>query len=346
MPVGANPYGSEGTLRFAVIARDRVGRTDRHEVQVVQSAGPGTNAPIPPGLTVTTAALPGATSGVAYAQALTASGGAPPYSWALASGSLPPGLTLALNGQIAGTPTQPGNFTFAVTVSDPAVHTARAVLSIAVAAPQIPDAISSNWSGYVHTGGGPYIGVTGTFNVPQIYPVSNDTDTAEWVGIGGAMPNDPSIIQAGIDEQYVASINTYYVVPWVELFPAPAYRLPIGVNPGDSITVSMQQVSIGQWNWAVKDNTNGQAYGSGASFNGALLSAEWIVEAPSSSGTGNTYTLGNFTPVTFSQLSVNPVAGGLSRWVMVQNGQQVATPSAITPNGFTVGAGGVTPAAP
>jgi hypothetical protein len=347
MAVAANPYGSASTLRFVVVARDGAGRTDRWEVHVIQSATPTTTKPTAPALTVTAAALPGATVGTAYSQTLAASGGAPPYIWALASGALPPGLTLASNGQIAGTPTQAGSFSFGVRVTDSAADAASAVLMLTVAAPNVPIYTSPNWSGYVLAGGGPYTGVTGTFNVPQIYAASNDSDTAEWVGIGGWWPGDNSIIQAGIDEQYVASINTYYVVPWVELFPAPAYRLPILVNPGDSITVGMQQTGIGQWSWAVKDNTNGQSYGTSSSYNGELMSADWVVEAPSSAVSGGTiFTLGNFSPVTFTQLGVNPVAGGLSRVVMVQNGQQVATPSPLTTNGFTVGPGGVTPAAP
>jgi large repetitive protein len=58
--------------------------------------------------------LPDANIGQAYtAPALTASGGTV-SSWSLASGSLPPGLTLASNGTISGTPTQAGRFSFTV----------------------------------------------------------------------------------------------------------------------------------------------------------------------------------------------------------------------------------------
>jgi hypothetical protein len=49
---------------------------------------------------------------------LTASGGTGTYTWALASGSLPAGLTLA-DGAIAGTPTTAGVFPFSVTATDP-----------------------------------------------------------------------------------------------------------------------------------------------------------------------------------------------------------------------------------
>jgi hypothetical protein len=36
----------------------------------------------------------------------------------------------------------------------------------------------------------------------------------------------------------------------------------------------------------------------------------------------------------------------LSRWVMVQDGVEVATPSDLSSNGFTVAYGSVTPVAP
>ena len=64
--------------------------------------------------------------GGAYAQDFFLSGGAAPYTWSVASGSLPPGLALtspyALSGdndsQLSGTPTTAGTFTFTMRLSD------------------------------------------------------------------------------------------------------------------------------------------------------------------------------------------------------------------------------------
>lgn len=53
-----------------------------------------------------------------YSAVLTASGGQPPYRWTIASGTLPPGLTLNSGGALTGTPSQPGNFSFAIQASD------------------------------------------------------------------------------------------------------------------------------------------------------------------------------------------------------------------------------------
>jgi hypothetical protein len=58
----------------------------------------------------------------------------PPFTWALAGGSLAPGLTLFSNGQIFGTPTTTGTFTFTVKVSDASGQTATQAFSQTIAA--------------------------------------------------------------------------------------------------------------------------------------------------------------------------------------------------------------------
>ena len=75
--------------------------------------------PVTP-LALTTSSLPSATVGKSYTAALTASGGTPPYTWTLASGPLPVGLTLSPSGTISGTPTASGDFSFYPQVTDSA----------------------------------------------------------------------------------------------------------------------------------------------------------------------------------------------------------------------------------
>src|SRR6202007_1249394 len=54
-----------------------------------------------------------------YDEVLTASGGKAPYTWSIAAGSLPTGLTLAAStGTITGTPNAAGSFTFTAQVTD------------------------------------------------------------------------------------------------------------------------------------------------------------------------------------------------------------------------------------
>jgi uncharacterized protein (TIGR03437 family) len=77
--------------------------------------------------------LPDTTRAIPYTQPLTASGGAPPYTWSLAGGVAPDGLTLRPNGTLAGTPFKSGTFTFAVRVTDVVGAFALGSFTLAVA---------------------------------------------------------------------------------------------------------------------------------------------------------------------------------------------------------------------
>ena len=64
------------------------------------------------------ATIPSATVGTSYNQAITASGGVSPYTFAITAGGLPPGLALSTDGIISGTPTAAGTYTFSITATD------------------------------------------------------------------------------------------------------------------------------------------------------------------------------------------------------------------------------------
>ena len=76
--------------------------------------------PVPEtGFNILTNGLHVANVNKSYKAILTAGGGSAPYAWTVASGQLPPGLSLdRTSGQITGTPTQAGQFSVTVGVSD------------------------------------------------------------------------------------------------------------------------------------------------------------------------------------------------------------------------------------
>lgn len=76
--------------------------------------------PPPPALPpdITTSSLPQGTVSAAYSAQMNASGGTSPYTWSLASGSLPNGLSLNSNGTITGTPSVAGTSSFSLKVVD------------------------------------------------------------------------------------------------------------------------------------------------------------------------------------------------------------------------------------
>jgi hypothetical protein len=87
--------------------------------------------PTPP-LQVTTSSLLPGTQGVYYTSPLAATGGVPPYSWSLTTGSLPAGLTLSGTGVIAGTPIASGSFPITVQATDTQMNTASAGLTLTI----------------------------------------------------------------------------------------------------------------------------------------------------------------------------------------------------------------------
>lgn len=91
-----------------------------------------------PSLSITTAALPQAQVGSPLSYQLAATGGKPPYMWAVTGGALPSGLSLAAaTGMISGTPTASGTFSFTVTATDAQPATASKTLSTTVSPPPL-----------------------------------------------------------------------------------------------------------------------------------------------------------------------------------------------------------------
>ena len=115
--------------------------TSNFTVQVSDSESPPATASTPLSITIqaplliTTNSLPPGTLNSPYSATLSATGGLPPYTWSVISGTLPNGLTLNTNsGVISGTPASTGTFNFKAQVSDSASppNTAIAQLSITV----------------------------------------------------------------------------------------------------------------------------------------------------------------------------------------------------------------------
>ncbi len=86
-----------------------------------------------PALSITTSNPPAGTAGTDYSEVLAATGGVAPFTWAVAAGALPTGLSLnASSGVISGSPTTSGSFGFTVQVSDSAAQIATAQLAITI----------------------------------------------------------------------------------------------------------------------------------------------------------------------------------------------------------------------
>lgn len=110
-------YGSNFTFSVRV--------TDTVNAAAVASFALTINPDFDPLRVVSNGALTSGLTGVDYAQQLFFAGGTPPVQWSIASGTLPPGLTLnATTGIISGRPRTVGNFTFTARVTDSQAVTA------------------------------------------------------------------------------------------------------------------------------------------------------------------------------------------------------------------------------
>jgi hypothetical protein len=116
---------ASGTFGFIVQVADSAAVTATKSFSVTVS----------PTLSITTTTLPAAVAGVSYSQALAATGGVPPYSWSVALGALPPGITLnSSSGVLSGMPVAAGSFPFTIQVADSAAVTASRDYALTVAA--------------------------------------------------------------------------------------------------------------------------------------------------------------------------------------------------------------------
>ena len=138
--------------------------------------------------------------------------------------------------------------------------------------------ITSNWAGYAAESG-TFTSVTGSWIVPTVNESGDTSADAAWIGIGGISSDD--LIQVGT-QNIVTPDGQVQSSAFYELLPDTSQPLnEININPGDSISASINEVSSGQWTISLVDNTNGQSFNQNVEYNSSLSSAEWIEEDPS-----------------------------------------------------------------
>jgi hypothetical protein len=137
-----------GTFNFTVRVTDAASATADRALTLVVAPAP---------LVIMTTGLTNAYVGIDYSATLSASGGVPPYAWALEinSAALPKGLTLSTDGVLMGVPETAGDYPFSVVVTDAGSMTSARELALAVSlanarlavAPQMAEQIATNGFG-------------------------------------------------------------------------------------------------------------------------------------------------------------------------------------------------------
>lgn len=175
--ISGTPTNS-GTFNFTVGLTDAAGLTATKVFSIY--------VPVPTLVISSVTPMVGGQQGTPYSQALTAVGGVTPYTWNLASGSLPPGLTLSSLGDLTGTPTNSGPFNFTVRVTDSASTAVTKALALtvvsptlAIATPQLPGS----------TVGASYL---------QTLTATGGTTPYTWSITWGALPGGLNLSSAGV----------------------------------------------------------------------------------------------------------------------------------------------------
>ncbi|MGA2621259.1 MAG: G1 family glutamic endopeptidase [Thermoguttaceae bacterium] len=217
---------------------------------------------------------------------------------------------------------------------------------------------SSNWSGYAAetnlngAASGSVTAVNGTWKVPTA-TANGSTSTAYssvWVGIDGY--SSSSVEQIGTDSDIVNGQAQYYV--WYEMYPSASENVTgMTISAGDTINASVTYLTsgahAGQFQLTITDasKTNDTFTIYQTASSAARSSAEWVVEAPSS--TSGVLPLANFGSVTFTNATatINGKTGPIdsSTWqnasINMASGSTVeASTSGLTDSGaassFTV----------
>lgn len=271
-----------GTVNMVIKVTDSRGRESDVPYQLdtalgTVAVGPGT--------------LPAATAYDSYSVAVTAAGGVGPHSFAVTTGALPAGITLAAGGTLAGTPTASGTFNFTVTATDSSTGTGPArgakAYALTVNAPTLPTIT-------------PATVPAGTAGVAYSQQLSGSTGVAPYTfTFSGTLPIGMTLTPAGLLSGTPTQAGTFplnvTVTDGRTLSASTAYTLTLGA-PVVSITpATLPGAAVGVDYSVDAAATGGTAPYSFAVTAGSLPAGLTLNSAGTISGTASSPGNNNFT---------------------------------------------------
>lgn len=192
-----------GTFNFTPHVADSLSLTDTTPPPlsiVISSSAP----------TINTTALPVGTVGVAYSQALVATGGVGTLVWGTTLGSLPTNLSLSPAGVISGTPTGTGTANFTVQVTDGFSQTATMPLSITIASVPTPPNITTTNADLLPNGL-----LNGIVPYSRTLTATGGTGTLTWSILSGTLPTGLTLSTTGEISGTPSVAGTFEFTPQV-----------------------------------------------------------------------------------------------------------------------------------
>ena len=163
---------------------------------------------------------------------------------------------------------------------------------------------STNWSGYVVTGGsGAFNSVSSSWTEPSASCSGGTQYAAFWVGLDGY--NSSSVEQTGTDSDCSGGSPDYY--GWYEMYPADPVYFTNPVSPGDSMSAAVT-VSGTSYTLTLTDSTQGWTQTENETGSFSNSSAEVITEAPSSEA--GPLPLADFGTINYSASAANGTSLG------------------------------------
>jgi len=273
---------------------------------------------------ITTSSLTNGTVGVAYSQTLTATGGTTPYSWTIASGTLPAGLTLSASGVISGTPPTvggPTSVTFKVT--DANSLTATQSLSITIITPlSITTNSLPSW--------------TVSVAYSQTLAVTGGTAPYTWTITSGTLPSGLSLSSSGVISGTPTTAGdptsvTFQVTDSVSKTVTKSMSITINASPSIG-TVSLPNGTVGVSYSQTLSVTGGTSPYTWSIATGSLPSGLSLSSSGVVSGTPTT--AGGPTSITFKVTDLTSTTATKSLSIAITTPPSISTSS--LPNG-TVG---------
>ncbi len=148
-------------------------------------------------LAISTTSLPAGTDGQGYSAQLNGTGGTAPYTWTVASGALPVGLTLSSSGAISGVPSAAGTSTFSVKLTDANQLTAQQSLTISTSAGTACAATGSGVCYYVSPTGSDSNAGTSAAPFLTIQHAANVVNPGDMVIVRDGTYNNPAVSGVG-----------------------------------------------------------------------------------------------------------------------------------------------------